>query len=95
MREGNKVQRVSGREMETEETIEVRKQDGWVKPGSMGRYGCRLFSAQSLSDGLLSYVLKSQQQETHSGLYVCMCGVGPDKYVLKMYCDKRSCNTGT
>lgn len=40
--------------METEETIEVRKQDGSAKPGSMGRYGCRLFSAQPLSNGLLS-----------------------------------------
>lgn len=48
--------------METEETIEVRKQDGSVKPGSMGRYGCRLFSAQSLSDGLLSYSLLLQRE---------------------------------
>lgn len=27
------------REMETEETIKVRKQDGWLEPGSAGRYG--------------------------------------------------------
>lgn len=34
--------------METEETIKVGKQDGLLQEGSVGRYGCRLFTAQSL-----------------------------------------------
>lgn len=45
------------REMETEETIKARKQDGLMKPGSMG-------SVQSLSGGLLSYALLSKTQRT-------------------------------
>lgn len=52
------------REMETQETIMVRKQGGSEKPGSMGRCG-----AQSLSSGLLSYILLSLHELTK----VCMC----------------------
>lgn len=58
--------------METEETIEVRKQDGLLKPGSTGRYGCRLFSAQLSSDWL--FVLCPPLTPTgNSRRSVCVC----------------------
>lgn len=66
----------SEREMETEETIEVRKKDGSWKPGSMGRYGYRLFIAQLLSD-FLSWLVFTHGQITQ--ICVCMCSVESDK----------------